>query len=295
MFGSRLVVCFSPPCKAHAMTDDARPTLGDDVTDTGVFETVRDGYDAVYDALPSSAVFARIWREHAYGDFPAEFAHIGFLTLTEARRLLDLLALDGGTLVDVACGTGGPGLWFAQQTGSSLTGVDPSAAGLAAARQRAQRVGAQTARFIEGTFEQTGLPDSSADAITTIEAFQYAPDKRAALAEFARVLRPGGRAAIVCFEVDRAKAEGLPVIGVDPIPDYTPLISNSCLTLVAYEETPGWEERVYATFGALVDAADAITADIGERAAAGALAEAMLTVQMKPYPRRVLIVVERSH
>jgi SAM-dependent methyltransferase len=170
-------VYVSSPCKAHAMTGDAGPTLGDDVTDRGVFETVRDGYDAVYDALPSSTVFARIWREHAYGgDFPAEFAHIGFLTLTEARRLLDLLALDGGTLVDVACGTGGPGLWFAQQTGSSLTGVDPSAAGLAAARQRAQRVGAETARFIEGTFEQTGLPDSSADAITTIEAFHYAPD-----------------------------------------------------------------------------------------------------------------------
>ena len=51
---------------------------------------------------------------------------------------------------------------------------------------------------------------------------------------------------------------------------------------------------MYGTFSALVEAADAITADIGERAAAGVLAEAMVTVQMKPYPRRVLMVVERS-
>src|SRR5215211_4691463 len=38
-------------------------------------------------------------------------------------------------------GTGGPGLWMAQQTGASLIGLDPSAAGLAAARARATRVG----------------------------------------------------------------------------------------------------------------------------------------------------------
>ncbi|HZQ84563.1 MAG TPA: class I SAM-dependent methyltransferase [Acidimicrobiales bacterium] len=276
------------------MTSDSG-SLGDEVTQSGVFETVRDGYDAVYDALPSSEVFSRIWRDTAYGDeFGDEFAHIGFLTLAEGERLLELLGLDGGTLVDVACGTGGPGLWFAKQTGATLIGVDPSASGVAAAARRAKRVGTVPARFVEGTFEQTGLPDGSADAMTTIEAFQYAPDKRAAFREFSRVLRPGARAGLVCFEVDPSKAAGLPVLGVDPIPDYRPLIDSAGLSVVAYEETPGWEERVYSTFSALVEAADAIIADIGERAAAGALAEAMLTVQMKPYPRRVLMVVERS-
>lgn len=278
------------------MSDDLTSEVGDDVTDTGVFASVRDGYDAVYTALPESDTFSRIWRANAYDEeFPDAFAHIGFLTSAEARQVVDLLALaPGRVLVDVACGAGGPGLWIAQQTQASLIGVDPSRPGLAAAAERARRVGyADRSRFVEGTFEQTGLPDRAADAIVSIEAFQYAPDKRAALAEFRRVLRPGGRAAIVCFEVDPAKVAGLPVLGVDPIPDYSPLISDAGLTPVAYVETPDWESRVYGTFGALVDAADAITADIGERAAAGALAEAMVTVQMKPYPRRVLMVVER--
>lgn len=275
---------------------DVPANLSDDVTDTGVFQTVLDGYDAVYEALPQSKVFSDIWRANAYrGQFPGEFAHIGFLTLDEGRRLVELLRLSyGRVLVDVACGTGGPGLWVAQQTGVTLIGVDPAAPGLTAATRRAERVGlADRATFQQGTFEQTGLADGAADAVMTIEAFQYAPAKRAALAEFHRILRPGGRVAIVCFEVDPAKVEGLPVLGVDPIPDYAPLLEGAGFVIDAYEETPGWEPRVYGTFGALVDAADALVADIGERAAAGALAEAMLTVQMKPYPRRVLVIARR--
>ncbi len=126
-------------------TSDAdRPaSLSADVTDAGVFQAVLDGYDAVYDALPRSETFSRIWRASAYrGDFPAEFAHISFLTLGEGRRILQLLSIgEGDVLVDVACGAGGPGLWAAQQTGASLIGIDPSAAGLATARQRAGNVG----------------------------------------------------------------------------------------------------------------------------------------------------------
>jgi SAM-dependent methyltransferase len=196
------------------------PASTDAVTETGVVETVRDGYDAVYDALPLSDTFNRIWRTNAYrGEFPAEFAHISFLMLAEARRLLDLLELtDGDVLVDLACGAGGPGLWAAQQTGASLIGIDPSAPGLAAARRRASRVELDDrSGFQLGTFERTGLPDGAADAAMSIDALQYAPDKRAAMAEFLRILRPGGRLGLVCFEVDAKKVEGVPVLGVDPI------------------------------------------------------------------------------
>ena len=262
-----------------------------------MFQSVRDGYDAVYDVLPQSKTFAEIWRANAYnGDFPEEFAHIGFLTLAEGARLLDLLQLaPGSLLVDVACGHGGPGLWAAKSTQSNLIGIDPSVAGLAAARLRAEQVGlADKARFAEGTFQQTGLPDGSADAVISIEAFQYTPDKQAALAELRRILRPGGRLGIVCFEVDPAKVVGIPVLGVDPVPDYAPLLRDGGFELNAYEETPGWESRVYGTFSALLGATDTLTAEMGEHAVAGTLLEAMLTVQMEPYPRRVLFVAQRQ-
>jgi ubiquinone/menaquinone biosynthesis C-methylase UbiE len=268
----------------------------DDRSDDGVFHVVRDGYEAVYDALPRGASFNRIWRENAYrGEFPVEFAHIGFLTETEGRRLLDLLGLrPGDALVDLACGAGGPGLWAAQQSGASVIGVDPASAGLTAARQRASAVGlGGKAQYRQGTFEHTGLDGASADAAMTIEAFQYAPDKRAALAEFARILKPGARVGIVCFEVDPDMVHDLPVLGVDPVADYSPLLTAAGFDVVAYEETPGWAERVYGTFQAVVDAADALNAEMGERAAAGVLSEAMLTVAVRPYPRRVLIAAAR--
>jgi SAM-dependent methyltransferase len=271
-------------------------TTRDDVTDTGVFHAVRDGYDAAYDVLPQAATFNRLWRQHAYGgDFPEDYAHIGFLTMPEARRFLELLAIPtDGVLVDLACGTGGPGLWIASESGASLIGVDPAPAGLNAARRRAEQVGlAGRSRFEQGTFEQTGLADQEADAVMSIEAFQYAPDKRAALAEFARILRPGRRVGFICFEVDPDLAHGVPVLGVDPIPDYRPLLEATGLTVETYEETPGWEPRVYDAFGALIDHADELTAEMGERAVEGALAEAMLTVSVKPYPRRVLAVASR--
>ena len=271
--------------------------VSNDVAQEGVFEAVRDAYDAVYDVLAASPTFNRIWRTNAYrGEFPEAFAHISFLTLDEARRMLELLRVDAGSvLVDVACGAGGPGLWTAQQTGASLIGIDAAASAIAAAKERASAVDLGTrARFQQGTFERTGLPDEAAGAIMSVEAFQYAPDKRRALAELHRVLRPGGRLGLICFEVDPAKASGLPVLGVDPVADYQPLLVQAGFTIDTYEETPGWEARVYAAFGAIVDASDALTAEMGERAASGAIAEAMLTVAMKPYPRRVLVVAARS-
>jgi SAM-dependent methyltransferase len=284
----------SPPGPTGA---DLPAKLSNDVTDAGVFQAVLDGYDAVYDAQPRAATFNRIWQANAYGgDFPAEFAHISFLTRGEGSRILQLLDIGAGdALVDVACGAGGPGLWAAQQTGARLTGIDPSAAGLAAARQRAGNTGLTgRTRFVEGTFEHTGLGDSSADAVMSIDAFQYAPDKRSALAELLRILRPGGRLAFIAFEVDPSKVTGLPVIGVDPVPDYVPLLRDAGFTVEIYEETPGWQERVYAAFGAIVKSSHAIEEEMGQNGAAGAVAEAMLTVQIRPYPRRILAVARRS-
>ncbi len=270
--------------------------LGDEVVGGGVFRAVLEGYEAVYDALPRGATFNRLWRMYAYsGDFPEQFAHIGFLTAGEGQRLRELLVIrPGEVLADLACGAGGPGLWMARESGASLVGIDPSAAGLAAAGRRASDAGlAGRARFQQGTFEHTNLGDEAAGAVMSVDAFQYAPGKRAAFAELARILRPGGRAGIVCFEVDPAKVAGVPVLGVDPVADYRPLMAAAGLHVEAYEETPGWQQRVYAAFSAIAENSGTLVAEMGEQAAAGPVVEAMLTLQVRPYPRRIMAVASR--
>ena len=86
----------------------------------------------------------------------------------------------------------------------------------------------------------------------------------------------------------------MPVLGVDPVADYSPMLNEAGLDIVSYQETPGWADRVYPTFAALMDSADTLNAEMGEPAAASVLVEATITVSLRPYPRRVLIVAERS-
>jgi SAM-dependent methyltransferase len=275
------------------MTDpnEPLPFRTDEVTEDGVFQVVAEGYEAVYAALAKGETFNRLWRTWAYRDeFSVDFAHIGFLTSSEASRVFDELGLNAAsTLVDLACGGGGPGLWMAQESGASLIGVDPTAAGLAIARERARHVGLdQRTEFALGSFEHTGLTQAVADAVMTIESFHYAPDKGTGLAEMHRILQPGGRVVVVAFEVDPIKVKGVPVLGVDPVDDYRPLFEAAGFEVIAYEETPGWEERVYGAFQAIVDAANILADEMGEHAAAGVITEATVTLSLRPYPRRIL-------
>ena len=100
----------------------------------------------------------------------------------------------GQALVDLGCGRGGPGLWLAREAGAWLTGVDFSPVAVSQAAHRAALFGlAGRARFVVGDLARTGLPDDSADAAVSVDAFHFAADPAAAAREVLRVLRPGRR------------------------------------------------------------------------------------------------------
>jgi SAM-dependent methyltransferase len=96
----------------------------------------------------------------------------------------------GRVVVDVAAGTGKLTRLLVP-SGARVVAVEPLAEMLAQLRAAVPGVEA-----LEGTAEALPLGDSSADAITVAAAFHWFRAGEA-LAEFARVLRPGGRLAIV--------------------------------------------------------------------------------------------------
>lgn len=72
---------------------------------------------------------------------------------------------------------------------AAVTGVEPSAAALArAVRDRSPSGEA----YVEGVAEALPLPDASADVVLFLNSLHHVTDMEAALAETARVLRPGG-------------------------------------------------------------------------------------------------------
>ncbi|SES25926.1 Methyltransferase domain-containing protein [Lentzea xinjiangensis] len=117
--------------------------------------------------------------------------------LDEVVALLDLRP--GQVLLDLACGRGGYGLEIARRTGCRLVGVDFSAVAIEQARERA-RTRESGAEFRVGTLTETGLETASADAVLVVDAMQFADPTVEALRECRRVLVPGGRLVITCWE-----------------------------------------------------------------------------------------------
>ena len=142
---------------------------------------------------PESAVVARIWADVLGDEYPAELAPYSYTTRSELQFVADALTVGSrDVLVDIGCGRGGPGLWVAATTGVRYVAVDIAASALDAVARRAERLGLSTrVRTMEGSFDSLPLDDGEADAVMSIDALLFAPDKPAAAAEIARVLRPG--------------------------------------------------------------------------------------------------------
>jgi ubiquinone/menaquinone biosynthesis C-methylase UbiE len=95
----------------------------------------------------------------------------------------------GARVADVGCGTGIFTRLLAAR-GLDVIGIDPNPDMLS----RARAAGGAEYRLAEAA--ATGLPDASVRLVTVAQAFHWL-DVDAALAEFARVLEPGGRVAAV--------------------------------------------------------------------------------------------------
>jgi SAM-dependent methyltransferase len=104
------------------------------------------------------------------------------------EAVLDAAHVTRGTrLLDVGCGSGLT-LVMAAGRGAIPSGLDVSPGLLGIARERLA-----DADLRDGEMESLPFADGAFDAVTGVNAFQFAGDPRRALREAARVLRPGGR------------------------------------------------------------------------------------------------------
>jgi SAM-dependent methyltransferase len=133
---------------------------------------------------------------------PPQLRDAGTLTMAGIGEVTEALRLKpGALLLDIACGRGGYGIEVALRAGARLAGVDFSAVAVGRARiTAAERLPEGRADFRVGSLVETGLPDGAADGLMCIDAVQFAEPPIAGLREFRRLLAPGGRIVLTCWE-----------------------------------------------------------------------------------------------
>jgi demethylmenaquinone methyltransferase / 2-methoxy-6-polyprenyl-1,4-benzoquinol methylase len=124
-------------------------------------------------------------------------------------------------VLDVACGTGLVTRALVRRYGCRVVGLDQSEQMLA--RARALTADTPGVEFVRGEAERLPFADGEFDALTFTYLLRYVDDPAATMRELARVVRPGGRVAMLEFFVPAGPAlypawwlytrAGLPALG----------------------------------------------------------------------------------
>jgi SAM-dependent methyltransferase len=140
----------------------------------------------------ASALYGDI-RRCAFGE---DLGQNSWLTARELETFLGWLSPGPGTrLIDIACGSGGPALRVARLSGCEILGVDIDEKAIAVAREQAIAVGLAERAWFDRIDAGQSLPfqAGSFDALICIDAINHLPDRVHVLADWARLLKDGGR------------------------------------------------------------------------------------------------------
>lgn len=108
----------------------------------------------------------------------------------------------GAHILDVACGVGYPALAAAVSVrpGGRVVALDISPKMIAVASRHAHMRGIDNMDLVEMDAEHLRFQDKSFDAVTNAYGLMFCPDTLRALHEAYRVLKPGGRCALVTWD-----------------------------------------------------------------------------------------------
>jgi SAM-dependent methyltransferase len=237
-------------------------------------------------------------RVSAYA--PGEFVgQESFMTAAEIRALAAQAGVGPGvTVLDLCCGTAGPGRLLARELACDYLGVDASASAVAIARQRARDL---PCRFAIG--QVPPLRAGSFDVVLLLETMLAFADKDALVREIAATLGPGGRFAFTLEEgpplttAERAAMPHDDTVWLAQLDEVTTSLERAGLHVT-------WQEDHSRAHGAMSQAlagafaADAgnIAAHIGRRALDDLLAAHRLWVEWleEGRVRKLALVAERT-
>jgi cyclopropane fatty-acyl-phospholipid synthase-like methyltransferase len=207
-------------------------------------------------------------RSEAFGE---DIGQNSWLTSDEQDRFLEWLDLSSGKrLLDVACGAGGPALRIAAITGCSVVGIDVHEQAVTTASSLAAQRGLTERTEFRST-DATGplpFPNASFDAITCIDAINHFSERPRIIAEWARLLKPGGQ-----------------LLFTDPI-TMTGELTNAEIAVRSsagfYLFVPhGYDERVIAHCGLTLLVCEDVTANIAKVAEARRTARASRSTALR--------------
>jgi len=151
-----------------------------------------DLYDNVYGDFASSAEAAV--RRETYGE---DLGQSSWLTGSEWLGFADQLGVGAGSeVLEVGSGSGGPAVFLAAARHCRVTGVDINEHGVRNAVALAHARGLADRLRFEVVDAGRALPfaEESFDAVVSNDAMCHIRDRMAALRDWHRLLRPGGRA-----------------------------------------------------------------------------------------------------
>ncbi len=139
---------------------------------------------------------AKILQDIRRETFGKDIGQNSWLTADEYLHFIKLLKLKPThRVLDVACGSGGPTLFLAEQVGCRATGIDIDENAINAAKRMTvkHKHRSQVAFRLVNADEKLPFEDNWFDAIVCVDAIIHLPDRLEVMQDWYRVLKPKGR------------------------------------------------------------------------------------------------------